>query len=177
MSKETPIIKKVQPLSLYQRRNNGERKEKTNVLTLNKYMPIGPNGARCQEWPCWLVASSKLLLCSALIYFCHPCGGGVEYLHRDPASRRRRRKGKFQVWDSKIWSRVPRDSDTRKPTLARTSSIYKRQSRPLVREGDPQKQYCNCQTVIIFGHKPQVGLDTKTYWLNVSRNVTLTLTK
>jgi hypothetical protein len=23
-----------------------------------------------------------------------PCGGGVEYLHRDPASRRRRRKGK-----------------------------------------------------------------------------------
>jgi hypothetical protein len=25
-----------------------------------------------------------------------PCGGGVEYLHRDPASRRRRRKGKSQ---------------------------------------------------------------------------------
>jgi hypothetical protein len=23
-----------------------------------------------------------------------PCGGGVDYLHRDPASRRRRRKGK-----------------------------------------------------------------------------------
>jgi hypothetical protein len=34
------------------------------------------------------------------------CGGGVEYLHRDPASRRRRRKGKSQIWDSKIWSRV-----------------------------------------------------------------------
>jgi hypothetical protein len=27
----------------------------------------------------------------------HPCGGGVEYLHRDPASRRRRRKGKTQI--------------------------------------------------------------------------------
>jgi hypothetical protein len=26
--------------------------------------------------------------------FSPPCGGGVEYLHRDPASRRRRRKGK-----------------------------------------------------------------------------------
>jgi hypothetical protein len=26
-----------------------------------------------------------------------PCGGGVEYLHRDPASRRRRRKGKSQI--------------------------------------------------------------------------------
>jgi hypothetical protein len=27
----------------------------------------------------------------------HPCGGGVEYLHRDPASRRKRRKGKAQI--------------------------------------------------------------------------------
>jgi hypothetical protein len=26
----------------------------------------------------------------------HPCGGGFEYLHRDPASRRRRRKRKSQ---------------------------------------------------------------------------------
>jgi hypothetical protein len=26
-----------------------------------------------------------------------PCGGGFEYLHRDPASRRRRRKGKSQM--------------------------------------------------------------------------------
>jgi hypothetical protein len=25
------------------------------------------------------------------------CGGGVEYLHRDPASRRRRRKGKSRI--------------------------------------------------------------------------------
>jgi hypothetical protein len=25
-----------------------------------------------------------------------PCGGGVEYLHRDPASRRKRQKGKSQ---------------------------------------------------------------------------------
>jgi hypothetical protein len=36
---------------------------------------------------------------------------GVEYLHRDPTSRRRRRKGKSQIRDSKIWSRVSRDSD------------------------------------------------------------------
>jgi hypothetical protein len=27
----------------------------------------------------------------------NPCGGGVEYLHRDPTSRRRRRKGKSQI--------------------------------------------------------------------------------
>jgi hypothetical protein len=27
----------------------------------------------------------------------NPCGGGVEYLHRDPASRKRRRNGKSQI--------------------------------------------------------------------------------
>jgi hypothetical protein len=27
----------------------------------------------------------------------YPCGGGVEYLHRDPASRSRRRKGKSRI--------------------------------------------------------------------------------
>jgi hypothetical protein len=73
----------------------------------------------------------------------HPCGGRVKYLHRDSASRRRRRKGKSQIWDSKI-----RDSDPRNTTLARASSIYKRQTRPLVREGAPEKQVRNCQRVI-----------------------------
>jgi hypothetical protein len=84
------------------------------------------------------------------------CGGWVEYLHRDPASRRRRRKGKSQIWDSKIWSRVPRDSYPRKTALASASSIYKRQTCPLVREGAPQNK-----TVIV----KQLGLITKTYWL------------
>jgi hypothetical protein len=70
------------------------------------------------------------------------------HLHRDPASRRRRQKRKSQIWDSKIWSRVPRDSDPRKTALARASSIYKRQTRLLVREGVPQNQDRNSQTVI-----------------------------
>jgi hypothetical protein len=78
----------------------------------------------------------------------NPCGGGIEYLHRDPASRRRRRKGKSQIWDSKIWTWVPRGSDPRKTALARASSTYKTQTRPLVREGAPQKQDRNCLTVI-----------------------------
>jgi hypothetical protein len=78
----------------------------------------------------------------------HPCGGGFEFPHRDPASRRRRRKEKSQIWKSKIWSRIPRDSDSRKTTLPRASSIYKRQTRPLVREGAPEKQDRNCQKVI-----------------------------
>jgi hypothetical protein len=106
----------------------------------------------------------------------HPCGGGVEYLHHDPASRRRRRKGKSQIWDIKMWSRISRDSDPKNTALARASSIYKIQTHPLVREGDPRKQDCNCQTAInIWGSTPR-----NTDWLTdrptVSRNVTLTLT-
>jgi hypothetical protein len=34
-------------------------------------------------------------------------GGGVEYLHRRPASRRRRRKGKSRISDSKIVATSP----------------------------------------------------------------------
>jgi hypothetical protein len=48
-SKGTPIIKKVEPLPFYQRRNNERKEKKTKVLTLNKYMAMGPSGARCQE--------------------------------------------------------------------------------------------------------------------------------
>jgi hypothetical protein len=40
-------------------------------------------------------------------------------------------------------------SDPRKTALARGSSTYKRLTRPLVREGAPQKQDRNRQTVII----------------------------
>jgi hypothetical protein len=49
-------------------------------------------------------------------------GGGIEYLHRSPASRRKRRKEKSRIRDSKIWSRVPLDSDPRMTALARASN-------------------------------------------------------
>jgi hypothetical protein len=70
-------------------------------------------------------------------------------------------------------SRVPRDSDPKEIALARSSSTYKRQTRPLIREGAPQKQDRNCQTVINIWScsKPRF-----TDWLAVSRIVTLTLT-
>jgi hypothetical protein len=77
-----------------------------------------------------------------------------------------------QIWDSKILSRITWDSDPTKTRLARASSIYKRQTRSLAREGAPQKQDCNCRTVInIWGSTPRL-ID----WLTFSRNVTLTLT-
>jgi hypothetical protein len=79
-----------------------------------------------------------------------PCGGGVEYLHRTPASSRTRRKGKSRIWDTKIWSLVPRHSDSRMTALARTSSNCKRQTRPLVSWSPPHQQNSKCLTVIKF---------------------------
>jgi hypothetical protein len=116
---------------------------------------------RCFRWrPRLSVILKKINFSSA-----SPCGGGVEYLHRDPASRRRRRNGKSQMWDSKIWSRVPRASDPRMTALARTSSSCKRQTRPLVREGAPQVQDRNCHTsnkyLVV---SPRWVLYTKTDW-------------
>jgi hypothetical protein len=63
-----------------------------------------------------------------------PCEGGVEYLHHDPASRRRQRNGKSQIWHSKIWLRVPWDSDPRNTALARASSIYVQETDPSSRQ-------------------------------------------
>jgi hypothetical protein len=72
----------------------------------------------------------------------------LTWVDHEPASHRRQQKGKSQVWDSKIWSRVPRDSDPRKTPLARARSIYKRQTHHHIREGTPEKQDRNCQRVI-----------------------------
>jgi hypothetical protein len=107
----------------------------------------------------------------------HPCGGGFEY--RSPASHRRRRKWKSQIWDNKIWSRVPSDSDPRKTTLVRSKQHIIWQTRPFVREGDPQKQDRNCQKVMKIRTWAADGVrhqDLLIDWLTVIRNVTLCLT-
>jgi hypothetical protein len=99
-----------------------------------------------------------------------PCGGGVMYLHRSPVSRRRRRKGKSWIWDSKIWSWVPQDSDPRMTALARASSNYKRQTCPLVRESAPHQQTRNSLTVKKSGRKPLMCAlfqDRLADWLSV----------
>jgi hypothetical protein len=59
----------------------------------------------------------------------------------------RRWKEKSQIWDSKIWSRVPRISNPRKTRLARTISIYKTDQSSRQR-GLPRKQDRNCQRII-----------------------------
>jgi hypothetical protein len=95
----------------------------------------------------------------------YPCGGGVQYLHRDPASRRRRRKGKSQSETVKYGLKSQGNSDPRKTALARASSTYKRQTRPLVGEGAPQEQdrnrhTCNKDLVV----SPSWVLYSKTDW-------------
>jgi hypothetical protein len=66
-----------------------------------------------------------------------PCGCGVEYLHRYPASRKRRRKGKSQIWDSKIWSQVPKGlgpekdcAGKRQQHIKKTDSSSRQRGRP-----------------------------------------------
>jgi hypothetical protein len=95
----------------------------------------------------------------------HPCPGGVKYLHRDPATRR---SLKYETVKYGCESQGTRTRERLR------CSIYRRQTRPLVREGAPQKQDHTCHTVINIWSWAQMGLDTKTYWLTVNRNVTLT---
>jgi hypothetical protein len=108
----------------------------------------------------------------SLVGLLNPCGGGVEYLHRDPASHKRRRKGKSENWDSEIWPRVLRDSDPKMIAKARASSNCKGQTRPLVREGARNQQTRNCQTIIkIWSYAPDgCFIPRQTGRLAVSRN-------
>jgi hypothetical protein len=55
----------------------------------------------------WLAVSRNVTL--TLTMSSNPCGGRVEYLHRDPVSRRRQRKGKSQIWDSKILAKAEQE--------------------------------------------------------------------
>jgi hypothetical protein len=100
-----------------------------------------------------------------------PCGGGVEYLDRDPASRRRRRKWKSQICFIKILPTCPMFKVLSNSKRAFTSIQYKRQTCPLVRKGAPEKQDRNCQKVVNIwswapnGARPQ---DLLIYWQSVA---------
>jgi hypothetical protein len=110
--------------------------------------PTSNNGSSIGSGVLYVVRSEVISLDRQSSVQLIPCGGEVEYLHRSPASRRRRRKRKSRIWDSKIWSRVPKDSDPRMTALARTSSNCKRQTRPLVRDSATHQQTRNFLTVI-----------------------------
>jgi hypothetical protein len=122
-SKGTPIIKKPNP-SLLSKEEQRKKKQKQKSWHRTNIWPWVPAWLDAKsDHAGWLPAVSY---CSALL-----CSMG---------SRSRRRKGKSRIWDSKIWSRVPRDSDPRKTALTRASSIYETQTCPLVREGTPTER-------------------------------------
>jgi hypothetical protein len=78
-------------------------------------------------------------------------------------------KGKSRIWDSKIWSRVLRDSDPKMTELSRTNCNCKRQIRP--------QETRNCQTIIKIWSWVQEGcfIPRQTGRLTVGRNIKLRL--
>jgi hypothetical protein len=96
---------------------------------------MGPSEGRCQVWACRLVAGSKLLLLllNTSTVTLRVVGGDE--------------KGSLKSETVK-YGPSPKGLGPEKGYLARTSGIYKRQTRPLVREGSSQKQNCNCRRVI-----------------------------
>jgi hypothetical protein len=75
------------------------------------------------------------------------------------------------------YGRESQGTRTRETALAMASSIYKRQTRPLVREGAPQKQDRNCQTVInIWSWSPSNYLSATDSLLCLKAKVRLRLT-
>jgi hypothetical protein len=59
----------------------------------------------------------------------------------------------------------PKGLGPKKDCAGVASSIHKRQTRPLAREGSTQNQDRYCQRVIDIWSWAQMGLETKTYWL------------
>jgi hypothetical protein len=59
----------------------------------NKYLAMSPKWGSTLKFTDWLTVSRNASL-TLTVSRVNPCGCGVEYLHRDPASRSRRRK-----WD------------------------------------------------------------------------------
>jgi hypothetical protein len=93
----------------------------------------------------------------------NPCGGGVEYLHRDPASRRRRRKGSLK-YETVNYGHESQRNETRERLRWRGIAAYAKDTSVLSSERAPQKiKTVTVNELKISGHEPQMGLNTKTY--------------
>jgi hypothetical protein len=89
------------------------------------------------------------------------------------------RLGEPRIWDSKIWSWVPRDSDLRITALARTSSNCKRQTHPLARKdvtwGPLPQEFSWKKKSLVVSLKGLMPRRTD-WWETANRKVTLILT-
>jgi hypothetical protein len=107
-------------------------------LTVNISVPLNskPVGLCSRDVMCFVWGTNWIsIFCSCELQpSSWPVWRRGQYLHRRPACHTRRQKGKSRIWDSKIWSRVPRDSDPRMNALAGASSNCKWQTHPLVRK-------------------------------------------
>jgi hypothetical protein len=85
--------------------------------------------------------------------------------------------GESQMWDSNIWSWVPRVSYPKMTALTRPAAICKWQTRLPVREGAPRQQTRNCLTVSEIWSWARDGAwhQDKTGRQTVGRNVNLSL--
>jgi hypothetical protein len=92
------------------------------------------------------------------------CGGWVEYLHRNPASRTRRRKRKSRIRDSKIWSWVSRDWNLENDCIGEASRNRKLQTHALVRASAPNQQTRKCLTNKNLVVRSRWVLYSKTDW-------------
>jgi hypothetical protein len=112
-------------------REGAAQKQASNCQRVINIRSWAPDGARHQDllsdWPSvakwlWLQFSSGFSRMEA--------GSNASIVTPQEATK----KGKSWIWDSKIWSRVPRDSDPRMNALASASSNRKWQTHPLVTE-------------------------------------------
>jgi hypothetical protein len=99
-----------------------------------------------------------------------PFLGGYKYGYLAPML------GEYRIWDSKIWSLVPEDTDQRMTALAKARSNCKWQTHPLITKGAPHQQTRKCVTVTKIWFWAPDGCLTprKTGRLTVGRNMTLT---
>jgi hypothetical protein len=138
-------------------RESGPQKQDRNCQTVINIRSWAPDRARHQDLLTDRQSQCDFDFDNRTI----PCGGGVEYLHRSPASRRRRRKRKSGTWDSKIWSRVPRDLGTKMTALVRartTDQSSHHRERPILTK--PQMSDSNKHLVV----SPGWVLYSKTDW-------------
>jgi hypothetical protein len=108
-----------------------------------------------------------------------PRGSGVKYLHRSPTSHRKWQKGKSRIWDSKIWSRVPRTQTWEWMRWQRTAAIVN--YRPIISsERMLYKDYghrCSIEKKKFWPWVSRGSAPRQTDWrYTASRKVTLTLT-
>jgi hypothetical protein len=109
----------------------------------------------------------------------YPCGGGVEYLHRDPASRRRRQKGSL-ISETVKYGLKSQGTRTRKRLRWQGPAAYTKDKPDLSSERAPHKNktVIVTQVIKIWSQAPDgCFIPRQTGRLTVGRNIKLDSTR